>query len=294
VLWEWLVRIVFGVMLLGWIGALLFAGGKRERSHTAPVAADYDSVATAPQPLPPAGDAVAENRAADTLIWHYRKWYNYSGKLYRGRYYVTTNDYQRAHTWKNEIAVSGSGQREYDYMLYLLKEHDQNKLAGVYQMFDSIKAASRLDSVQFAEMVVSCIQQIPYCLVLDKECNPSLYSDAFIRNYLRSENARCDSYERFGINTPVEFMATGKGDCDSRTLLLYVVFRHYGYNVAVLSSEYYSHSLLGIHLPLEGQAYYYKNEPYYCWETTAAGMPAGVMAKEVADMRYWRLSLTSQ
>lgn len=295
VFWEWLLKIVFGVLLLGWIGVLLFAGrSSTGGTSTVPAVADYDSVVAVPDRQQALEDAAPEGRPIDTLIWHYRKWYDYKGKLYKGRYFIAAGDYQSARAWKNKIAVTGSERRAYDYMLSLLRQHDEKRLTGLYQMFDSIKAAGNLDSLAFAEMMVTCIQQIPYCLVLDKDCNPALYSDPFIRNYLRSENARCDSYERFGINTPVEFMATGKGDCDSRTLLLYTVFRHYGYQVAVLSSEYYSHSLLGIHLPLQGQAYYYNNQPYYCWETTAAGVPAGVLPKEVANLKYWRLSLISQ
>jgi hypothetical protein len=60
------------------------------------------------------------------------------------------------------------------------------------------------------------------------------YADNFIRNYLSSNDAKCDGYERFGINTPVEFIATLQGDCDTRTLLLYTILAHYGYDVALM------------------------------------------------------------
>ncbi|RXK83649.1 hypothetical protein [Filimonas effusa] len=293
IIWKWLMIAMIVLVPLFFIISLLFPG-YRVRSVVKPQAINYDSVTGVIPPSPRLAETdQASESQRDSLIRHYRKWYDYKGKLYEGSYYIKVSDYSSAHKWKNSIAVTGSGEGAYDYMLYLLKRHDQNRLSGLYEMFDSIKMANKLDSVQFADVIVSFVQQIPYCLVLEKACSPSLYSDAFIRDYLSSENARCDEYERFGINSPVEFMATSKGDCDTRTLFLYVIFRHYNYKVAVLSSEFYSHSLLGIHLPLTGQAYYYKNEPYYCWETTSAGIPAGAIPKEVDKLDYWRLSLTS-
>ncbi|HWK02586.1 MAG TPA: hypothetical protein VNS58_03095 [Puia sp.] len=103
----------------------------------------------------------------------------------------------------------------------------------------------QLDPVAFAKVVVSFVQDIPYVLILDRDCNPDLYSDPFTQRYLRTSDASCSSFQRFGINTPVEFMGTLKGDCDSRTLLLFTLLDHYGYDVAILSSEVYSRRCWG-------------------------------------------------
>jgi hypothetical protein len=160
-------------------------------------------------------------------------------------------------------------------------------------LLDTLKSKNNLSPEKFAEMIVSLIQDIPYAAVLPKACDASLYADPFISKYLASANAKCDGYEKFGINTPVEFLATLNGDCDTRTLLLYTVFAHYDYDVALLSSAYYSHSIIGINLPYEGTAYADQNKRYTLWETTALFKP-GILPNEVADLDRWRISLKSK
>jgi hypothetical protein len=89
-------------------------------------------------------------------------------------------------------------------------------------------------------------------------------------------------------------MATLLGDCDSRTLLLYTLLSHYGYDVAIFSSEVYSHSLLGVVLPLEGAAYTFHNKRYVLWETTTTQMPPGIIAAPFNTLSNWRISLQSK
>jgi len=163
----------------------------------------------------------------------------------------------------------------------------------LYQLLDSVKAKNNLSAEKFAECVVAMVQDIPYAVVLPKGCDPSLYADKFISHYLVSANARCDGYEKFGINTPVEFLATLNGDCDTRTLLLYTVLSHYDYDIALLSSEYYSHSIIGINLPFDGTAYTYQDKRYILWETTSLIKP-GILPNEIANLDYWRISLKSK
>jgi hypothetical protein len=84
------------------------------------------------------------------------------------------------------------------------------------------------------------------------------------------------------------------GDCDTRTLLLYTILEHYNYDVALMSSEYYSHSILGVNIPVNGTAYYYQNQRYVLWETTSPNLSAGVLPDEISDLNYWRISIKSK
>ena len=179
-------------------------------------------------------------------------------------------------------------------MIYSLKEFDNPNLEGVYHLFDSIKKTQKLSPKEFAESMVSFVQDIPYAVVLPDDCNPNLYSDDFIRNYLSSNKANCDGNQKFGINTPVEFMASLQGDCDTRTLFLYAILAHYGYDVALLSSEFYSHSIIGINLPYEGTAYVYNGQRYRLWETTSKNFKPGFVPNEISNVNYWRISLKSK
>ena len=89
-------------------------------------------------------------------------------------------------------------------------------------------------------------------------------------------------------------MSSLNGDCDSRTLLLYTMFTHYGYDVALFSSEYYNHSIIGVNLPINGIAYKNGNQRYVLWETTAPNIRAGFLPKEISNLNYWRISLKSK
>jgi hypothetical protein len=192
------------------------------------------------------------------------------------------------------LTINSNNYNAYDQVVYSIKEFDKNKLNRVYPLFDSIAKTNKLDKIRFAEMIVSFVQDIPYVLVLEDDCNPNLYNDSFTRKYLSSPNAKCDGFQKFGINTPVEFLANLNGDCDTRTLLLYTIFSHYDYDVALMSSEYYGHSILGINLPLNGIAYTYHNQRYILWETTMKNAKPGNIPEEVSNLNNWRISLKSK
>lgn len=239
-------------------------------------------------------DTIQNEIVKDTLIKHFRVWEDYDGNKYEGTIWTKKSDFSNAKNYKNNLVLSQNSERAYDEILYRLKENDKYNLNGIYQLFDSIQQKKQLSQVKFAELIVSFIQDIPYTVIVPEDCNPNLYDDKFIREYLRSENARCDAFEKFGINSPVEFMSSLNGDCDTRTLLLYTIFVHYGFDVVLLSSEYYSHSLIGINLPISGIAFQYQNQRYVLWETTAPNIRAGILPKEISNLNYWRISLKSK
>lgn len=239
-------------------------------------------------------DTVDNKVKKDTLIRHFRAWEDYEGNEYAGMVWTRASDYAKAKKYKQGLEIHQNTERAYDEMVYLLKENDLGALNGVYQLFDSIRSVHNLTQVKFAELIVSFIQDIPYTLIVPDGCNPGLYQDRFIREYLSSDDARCDGFEKFGINTPVEFISSLNGDCDTRTLFLYTILSHYDYDVVLLSSEYYNHSLLGINLPISGKAYMYYNQRYVLWETTAPNIKPGVLPRDISDLKYWRISLKSK
>ena len=159
-------------------------------------------------------------------------------------------------------------------------------------MFDSIKLNRNLDRIQFAEVITSCIQDIPYTLILDNECDAGKYKDDFIKDYLKS-GGQCEGYTKFGILTPVEFMGSLKGDCDTRTLLLFTILNHYQFDVAIFGSELYKHSIIGINLPFSGVSKIVNGNRYVFWETTAPGIKPGFFPSEISDIRFWNVNLIS-
>jgi len=236
----------------------------------------------------------SNNKPKDYLIKRYREWQDYDGNLYQGYYTLRKSEIDNAHSFKSNLQIQPSTRNAYDEVVYNLKENDKNKLNGIYKLFDSIQAKNSLSNIKFAEMIVSFVQDIPYVLILDSDCNPDLYDDTFTKNYLKQNPGKCDGPQRFGINTPVEFLYSLKGDCDTRTLLLYTILSHYNYDVALMSSEFYRHSILGINLSLNGLKYNYQNQQYVLWETTTSNMRPGVIPNTISNTNNWRISLKSK
>lgn len=291
---SWLFRLIGILLLFGFIASLFhFFNTATTRTYIPkPVVTEQpEERKTHTEPIIDTLDNKAVN---DTIIKHFRVWQDYDGNQYEGTIWTKKSDFVNAKYFKNNLILNSNSSRAYDEIIYRLKENDKDNLNGVYQLFDSIRQKEQLSNVKFAELIVSFVQDIPYTVIVPDDCNPNLYEDKFIKEYLSSKDARCDGFEKFGINSPVEFMSNLNGDCDTRTLLLYTMLAHYGYDVALFSSEYYAHSIIGINLPLSGIAYQYQNQRYILWETTAPNIKAGVLPKEISNLNYWRISLKSK
>ena len=285
-IWNWIIKIFASLLLFVFIASICYSIAN---SHSNYVPKKY-----AVDNLKETMDTLNRISQKDTIISHFRSWRDYDNNLYEGSYSLKYADYQNAKSYKNNLKIIGNNQAEYDKILFLLKENDKENIKGLYHLFDTLKFERKIDSFAFAKMIVSFVQDIPYALVLPQNCDPNLYSDNFIKQYLNSSNAKCDGFEKFGINTPVEFLATLNGDCDTRTLLLYTIFSHYNYDIALLSSELYSHSIIGINLPLEGKSYDYNNQRYILWETTSPNIKPGILPSEISNTTNWRISLKSK
>lgn len=230
----------------------------------------------------------------DTIITHFRSWNDYDGKLYEGTVWVKKSSFDDAQIHKKNLMINGSNVEEYNRVIFELKDFDKYKLQGVYTLLDSLQLSNKLNRTEFAKVILSFVQDIPYTLILPAGCNGRLYDDQFIKKYLSSENSRCQGYQRYGINSPVEFIATLNGDCDTRTLLLYTMYVKYNYDVILLSSEFYGHSIIGINLPINGYSISNSGINYVLCETTAPNIPPGIIPKEISNLNYWKISLNSK
>jgi hypothetical protein len=228
----------------------------------------------------------------DSLIMHYRIWEGYNGERYSGYLSVRSSDFSASGHYRNHVVQPVMSPAGFGFVFEGLGQFDDAKLVNLYNLFDSLNQVNKLDQMRFAEMVVSCIQDIPYTLILEQECNPRQYEDAFVRDYLNS-GGKCRPFVKYGVLSPVEFVATLDGDCDTRVLLLYTILKHYGYGVALLVSSHYQHAILGIQLPYGGVAKTINMKRYVVWETTAEGVPPGVLPSQMADMSHWLPALIS-
>lgn len=283
-IWTWILRLIGGAMLLAFIISIISA---------------LNNISTINPPKRVPVTDVKEKKDSifnckDSVIKHYRKWNDYDGNTYEGEYTIPCIVYESAKKFKNNLTVNTGSANEYNKMLYLLKENDKNYLDSLYKLFDTIKHNNNLNELKFAEMIVSFVQDIPYAIILPNNCNPDLYNDAYIKEYLGSSDAICYPNQKFGINSPVEFAANLMGDCDTRSLLLYTILSHYNYDVAVMSSDVYKHSIIGINLPYNGQKFNFNSQQYTLWETTSMDFRPGIIPNDISNMNYWQISLKSK
>lgn len=228
------------------------------------------------------------------LISHNRIWRDYDNHLYQGNLSVLESDYESSLKHRNLINYNLYNDYQWSLLYNSLIENDKSKLENVFNTFDSIAKSNQLNKKQFAEMVVSCIQDIPYALVMQLDCNKSTYEEDFIKHQLNKCPQCCISDIKFGIQAPVEFIANLKGDCDTRTVMLFTILSKFGYDVAVLGSLSYQHSILAINLPYNGAYKVIKGEKYYVWETTASGFEPGVLDPKISNMNLWSLHLLTK
>ena len=197
----------------------------------------------------------------DNTVWDV-SWCDYDDDCHRGQTSVKDIDIALSNFNRKKSHETSDSWTEFYYGIY---KHDKDKLEGVHDMFIKVHDQySSLTYKQFADIVVSFVQSIEYAI---------------------PENEG-------GLFAPVEFMSKYYGDCDTRTLFLYSILKAWDFDVVILGSDFYAHSMLGVNLSDKGGAYKtYLGKRYYFWETTAENFNLGNLSPEFSDTRYWSVEL---
>ena len=171
---------------------------------------------------------------------------------------------------------------------------DAPALDLVVREFTRIGKENKLNQMQFADMVVTCVQDIPYSLVFQEACLPAVNYEDSIKQVLEDCPECCIGNVAYGIQNPVSFLQNLKGDCDTRTVLIYSILKHFDYDVAILNSDFYRHSIIGINIPAKGVHKIYKGKKYKVWETTSKYFEAGELPYSFNNLTHWNVILTSK
>ncbi len=178
----------------------------------------------------------------------------------------------------------------YDYM----DNTNVTSLDILLENFSKINSELNLDQMQFADMVVSCIQDIPYSYVLQESCEEAIINENSIRNLLNRCPDCCLGNILYGVQNPTSFIQNLKGDCDTRTVIIYSILKHFNYDVAILNSDFYLHSVIGLNLPSTGLNKLYNGKKYVVWETTSKNYPIGQLSSTMDEMQNWNVVITSK
>lgn len=228
---------------------------------------------------------VGSSNTSDNIINTYVNWRDYRNFYYSANLKILYNDYLKSIQNKDR-----SNAESIEWLYVDIFKSDYYDLDKVYQELDFIRKDRSLSRKKFAEIVVAMVQHIPYSYVTGGTCRSLALSDNSI-SYDISRGVKCEGGITGGIYTPLEFIKKKKGDCDSRTLLIFTILRHFGYDVVILNSNLYAHSIIGLNIPYSGRYKYYKGKRYYTWETTSTGFDLGVLPSSTSDIDYWYVGL---
>jgi len=235
---------------------------------------------------------VLENNDSIVLYTSNRNWLDNYGNNYIGDLSVREKDY---HKLKNHINKYNPTSKKYFWRdLYAhISNTDTPSLDLIMETFVKINQDKMLNQMEFAEMVVSCIQDIPYSFVFQKECPKNNY-DSTTKHVLENCPECCIGNIKYGIQNPVSFIKNLKGDCDTRTVIIYSILNYFNYDVAIVNSQFYRHSIIGINLPASGLHKIYNGKKYTLWETTAKYFKVGYLSPGFDDVTHWNIILTSK
>tara|TARA_R110000787_G_scaffold137132_1_gene249854 strand:+ start:9322 stop:10344 length:1023 start_codon:yes stop_codon:yes gene_type:complete len=233
-------------------------------------------------------------KESDTTVLYSsnRNWTDNYGNNFNGTLSVREVDYQRLKNHINNFKAP-INKHFWGSLYQYLEQKDAPSLDLVMQTFTQINKEKKLNKMEFAEMIVSCIQDIPYSFVLQGECPIDNYDDSN-RRILEKCPECCIGNIAYGIQNPVSFLKNLKGDCDTRTVLIYSILKHFKYDVAIVNSDFYRHSIIGINLPASGDYKVFKGKKYVLWETTAKYYKAGELPINFNNITHWNVVLTSK
>ena len=243
-------------------------------------------------------------------IRHTRHWRDYAHKYYTGEYIIAEEEVEKSRAHRINIPnVYGPGtafEKFYQRNLKMYESernlfnwtwtyetilnHDKTMLGSMYTMFDSILAREKPDRQDFANIIVSHVQLLPYYLVHPQTCEAYYAYDstcAEFRCQYHRDKKPCLAEVDYGVLTPVEFAYDLRGDCDTRTILLMAILDHYDYDTKLLYSYNYGHAVLGVNMPATGHFVYFQGKKYYLWETTNRDWLIGQIGASYQNMDYW-------
>ncbi|GAB4132465.1 MAG: hypothetical protein OHK0045_19440 [Raineya sp.] len=237
-------------------------------------------------------DALMPCQSKIEYVTHLHKWEdNGEGRInkkFGAKFTILPSLACQAESFREKLPepISDGSTKDYYGKVYIqLAKDNRSKMDRIYKTYETVKSKYKLNYRQFADMVVSSVQEIPYVLVHPESCYKARQWGGFMETY-HQEGKECLPNIRFGLTSPSEFIYNLKGDCDTRTVFLYTVLSHFGYDVAIFVSR--THCVLGINLSaLHGDYLTHKGKKYFFWETTAKGFTPGILPNEFKNDTWY-------
>ena len=212
---------------------------------------------------------------------HHRNWLDYYNQAnYAVQYAVTSKEEETAYYERDALYIDywESDDDFWKKVYFDLYIKNKSRLDFIQDSLLNIRDSLRLNRDDFARMVVSFVQDIPYNYILPEGCEGH-------------DDYPCVPNVKYGILSPVEFLTRLQGDCDTRTVLLFTLLKNFGYSPIIINSNEYLHSMLALDLPASGDYLIHKGKRYAFWETTNVGWLPGMLPPDMNNTSYWNVIL---
>ncbi len=233
-------------------------------------------VSVAPQP-----DGDYDFHDSLATVVHHRVWKDLDDNERSFSFGISDIDNEDAFRFRDNVNVVEDGtEKGFWHNLYLdLYDHDKNILQPLRDSLQDLAIKDNLKTDGLLYATVSMVQDIEYNYVLQSD------------SCFTHSDHPCVPLQRYGVLSPVEFMYSLAGDCDTRTLLLFTLLKNLGYDPIIVNSYQYKHSMLAVDMPITGDFFIHKGRKFYFWETTSRGWLPGMLPPDMNNPDYWTIIL---
>jgi hypothetical protein len=221
------------------------------------------------------------------------KWQDFSKNNFLVQYHTKTSEYNSNKEFQAASVQNSLSPNQYQFFSNLFNElsiHDADKIDFLVSKIEKLAKEKDYNSHELAELVVTLIQSIPYCLVHDYSCEKAMSEPNadFLISYHKSGKP-CLSNIPAGVQSPYEFIHNLKGDCDTRALLAYTILSKLNISSSIWMSQQYGHSVVGIGLPSSGVYKNINGVKHYATELTAKGYQIGMISPSQRNTSNWEI-----
>lgn len=162
--------------------------------------------------------------------------------------------------YKTLINYSASPEVFWSAVYKLIRNDNEKKVQVISDIIKYAVNKNNLNTNQTIYMVLNFIQKIEY--------------------YIPKENY-------FQIYPPLNSIIANKGDCDTKSLMIAMIFEDLGYDAVLFYSSKYLHAMAGVNINARGTYKTYAGKRFYFMETTAEGWTLGRLPHDMNNLRYW-------
>ena len=285
-------KFIASLLLIGVIGYFILKLFYDTSTGSTPVVKREGNIKITP---PQETDTNGDGRIDDGITGKEINWYDFSNLFYKAKYNTSVAFFKSSISQqseiKNQIKVFNSSVDFYTQFYNGLYKMDQNKIKEIAKIFSDSASKKNMNATETAEMVITFIQEIPYCLVHEESCQKAIESgDDFMVSY-HQQHKPCLPNIIGGVQSPYEFLHNLKGDCDTRSLLGFSILRELNIASSIWVSEIYGHSILGVGVPVGyGIHKEINGKSHYGVELTAKGYRLGMVAPENNNSNNWNIT----